>query len=343
MVISPVQKIEIGSSTIVRTIVFVLALWFLYIAWQVVVMLFAAVIIASAMEPIANWLGRYKVPRALTVIGVYVAILLVGSTVAGLMISPLALQLEQLAQALPGVVDAALVFLPTLHIDETAVVAAFQDGLAKFGNDIANIGHNVFVGTRTVISGIITVVFVFVIALYLVVEQDALKKFAQLITPREHFSYVENVVARAQRGLGRWLLGQLVLGIIVGTIIGVGLYALGVPYALLLGILAGLMEFIPVAGPIIAATPGVIVALAHSLSLGLIVWVFYVVVGQIESHVLIPNIMRRALGLRPLVTIIAVLIGAQLGGLVGVLLAVPAASVVNTIALDIFRRDEIAD
>ena len=334
------QKIEIGSSTILRTIVFLLVLWFLYIAWQVVAMLFAAVIIASAMEPIANWLGAYKIPRALTVMTVYIIILVASSTVVGLMIQPLAHQVQQLAHALPGVVEAALAFLPVVRLDETAVVAAFQDGLSQFGNDIANIGLNVFTGTRTVISGVVTVVFVFVIALYLVVEQDALKKFALLVTPAEHVAYVENAVARVQRGLGRWLLGQLVLGLIVGTIIGLGLYFMGVPYALLLGILAGLMEFIPVAGPIIAAIPGVIIALAHSFVLGMIVWAFYSVVGQIESHVLIPNIMRRALGLRPLVTIIAVLIGARLGGVVGILLAVPAASVINTIAIDIFKASK---
>lgn len=334
------QKIEIGSGTIFRTLVILLGLWFLYVAWNVVMMLFAAVIVASAIEPIADWLGRYKIPRAVTVIGVYILILLVGSSVAGLMIQPLSQQVQQLAQALPGVVDSLLSLVPTLQIDETAVVSAFQDGLSQFGNDIANVGGKVFVGTRTVVGGFFTILFVFVIALYLVVERDALKKFAKLVTPKEHWAYVEHAVERVERGLGRWLLGQLVLGLVVGSIIGLGLQFMGVPYALLLGILAGLMEFIPVVGPVIAAIPGVIVALAQSFVLGIIVLVFYVIVGQIESHVLIPNIMRRAVGLRPLVTIISVLIGARLGGVIGILFAVPVATVINTVASDIFKKEE---
>jgi len=316
-----------------------LGIWFLYAAWKVVMMLFAAIVVASAIEPIADWCGKYKIPRAITVITVYVAVLLVGASVAGLMIQPLADQAQQLAVALPGVVDTALSFVPTLQVDETAVVQAFQDGLSKFGDDLANVGRNVFAGTRTVVSGFFSVLFVFVIALYLVVEEGAVHKFARLVTPKEHLAYVEQAVDRVQRGLGRWLLGQLVLGFIVGSLIGLGLQFMGVPYALLLGILAGMMEFIPVAGPVIAAIPGIVVALAQSFILGLVVLVFYVIVSQIESHVLIPNIMQRAVGLRPLVTIIAVLIGAQLGGVVGILFAVPVASVVNTIASDIFSAE----
>jgi len=334
-----VQKIEVGTSTMLRMLVILLTLWFLYLAWNVVMMLFAAIIVASAIEPIAVILGKRKVPRALTVIGVYILVILLGSVIAGFMIQPLSHQAQQLALALPGVADSFLSLIPAVQIDETAVVQAFQDGLSKFGNDIANLGRNVFVGTRTVVGAFFTVLFVFVIALYLVVERDALKKFAQLVTPREHIAYVEYAVERVQRGLGRWLLGQLVLGIIVGTIIGLGLYFMGVPYALLLGIIAGLMEFLPAVGPVIAAIPGVAVALAQSPVLALIVLVFYAIVGQVESHVLIPNIMKRAVGLRPLVTILAVLIGARLGGVIGILFAVPVASVINTIASDIFKKE----
>ena len=209
-------------------------------------------------------------------------------------------------------------------------------GLSRFGNDIANVGVGVFQSTRTFIAGFVSFLFVFVLAFYLVLERDALKKFARVVTPSAHVSYVEQVIGRAQRRVGRWLLGQLALGIIVGSIVGVGLWAFGVPYALLLGILAGLMEFIPVLGPIIAAIPAVLVALTQSLTIGVAVLVFYVIVGQIESHVLIPNIMKRAVGLRPLVTIIAVLIGARTLGVIGILLAVPTAAVISIFISDIF-------
>ncbi len=333
------QKIEIGTSTIFRILIILLGLWFLYMAWNVVMMLFAAVIVASALGPLADRLGKYKIPRTLTVIGVYLLVLLVGLSVVGLMIQPLSQQVQQLALALPGVVDSLLSFVPTVQVDQTEVVAAFQDGLSQFANDIANLGRNVFAGTRTVIGGFFTVLFVFVIALYLVVEKDALKKFARLVTPNEHRAYVDQAVRRVERGLGRWLLGQLVLGLVVGLIIGLGLQFMGVPYALLLGILAGLMEFIPVIGPVIAAIPAIIVALAQSFVLGIIVLVFYVIVTQIESHVLIPNIMKRAVGLRPLFTIIAVLLGVRLGGVVGIIFAVPVATVINTIASDIFKKE----
>lgn len=330
------RKIEIGSGTIFRAILILLAIWLVYLVRNIVVLLFAALIVASAIEPIANRLERYRIPRAISVILIYLLILLVVGGVFGLMVPPLAHQVQQLAVSLPGLVESAVTFLPpSIQFDQSTVVTAFQDGLLKFGNDVANIGRNVFRGTRTLFTGVFSLLFIFILALYLVVEKDALKKFARLFTPAEHSAYVDRTIERAQYGLGRWLLGQATLGLSVGLIIGLGLQFMGVPYALLLGMFAGIMEFIPVAGPVIAAIPGIIVALSQSLLLGVIAWVFYVIVGQVESHVLIPKIMQRAVGLRPLVTIIAVLIGAQLGGIVGIILAVPLATVINTIISDV--------
>ena len=336
-----VNRIEISSDTIFRAILIPLAFWFVYVVFDIVLMLFAAFIVASVVEPVARFLDRYKFPRALSVILVYVFVLLIVIGAVSLMVEPLAMQSRQLATIVPSVVNSLSGVTPLIpHIEQADLIESIQSGLLNFGDNIANFSINVFAGTRSVVVGLVNFLFVFVIALYLVVERDAMKKFARLLTPKEHYPYVAKAIEKAQRSVGRWVLGQLVLGIIVGVLVGVGLWIIGVPYALFLGILAVVMEFIPVIGPMIAATPGVLVAITQGWVIGLVAFIYYVIIGQVESHILIPNIMKRAVGLPPLVTIIAVILGARLLGLIGIILAVPAATIINILVSDLAKVDE---
>lgn len=335
------QKIEVGSSTIFRSILIVLAFWFVFLVRDIVVMLFAAFILASAIEPVANFLKRYRLPRGISILLVYI---LAGFLLFGfgsLAAEPIAEQSYQLAQSLPNIINRLGDVLPVIpEVDQVQVVGQVQSFFNNFGRDLANVGFNIFEGTRTVFSRLFTVIFVVVLAYYLALEKDAVKKFANLITPTEHQAYVSGLITRAQKSVGRWILGLVTLGSIVGLLIGTGLWLLGVPYALLLGILAGLMEVMPVVGPIIAGTFGVSVALSQSPTIAAVALGLYVVVGLIESYVLIPNIMKRAVGLKPLVTIIAVMLGARLGGVVGILLAVPTATILRVFLSDLLKPDK---
>lgn len=334
------KKIDISSSTIFRVLVILLGFWFVYRIFDIVLMLFAAFIVASLMEPIAKYLERWKVPRALSVIVFYVLVLLVLTGLVTLIVEPVAIQSRQLATVVPAVINSLNDLTPLIpRIEQAALIDSIQSGLLNFGENIANLSWNVFTGTRSVIAGFISFLFVFVIALYLVVERDALKKLAKLLTPAEHYPYVARIIERAQKSVGRWVVGQIVLGLIVGTMVGTSMWLIGVPYALLLGMLAGVMELIPAIGPLIAATPGVLVALTQGWVIGLTAFIVYVIIGQVESHVLIPNVMRRAVGLPPLVTIIAVIIGARLLGVVGIILAVPAATIISIFLSDIAGSD----
>jgi predicted PurR-regulated permease PerM len=332
------QKIDISSSTIFRTILILLGVWFLYLIWDVLLMLFAAVVVASAIEPIADYLQRYRVPRAASVVMVYLTALLILFGMVTLMIDPLTQQIRQLTLALPGIVAwfEGLLLVGTT-VDQSHI-SSLQEGLSQFGENIARLGVNIFQGAGTVVASFAMVLFVFVVAFYLVLEQGTLKKFFRLVVPAIHWPFAEQVIDRVQRGVGRWMLAQLALGFIVGMIVGVGLWLLGVPYALLLGLVAGVLEIIPVIGPILAAIPGIVVGLSQSLVTGIVVLGFYLVVQQVENHVLVPNIMRRAIGLHPLITIIAVLLGARLIGIAGAILAVPMATVVSIILSDVWRR-----
>jgi predicted PurR-regulated permease PerM len=340
MRLSAIKKIDITSSTIFRVLLILIGFWFIYRIFDIVIMLFAAFIVASLVEPIARYLDRWKIPRALSVIVFYVLVLLILAGLITLIVEPVAIQSRQLATVVPSVINSLNELTPLIpRIEHAALINSLQSGLLNFGDNIANLSWNVFTGTRSVIAGFVSFLFVFVIALYLVVERDALKKMAKLLTPTEHYSYVARMIERAQKSVGRWVVGQIVLGLMVGLLVGVSMWLIGVPYALLLGILAGVLEIVPAIGPLIAATPGVLVALTQGWVMGLTAFVVYVIIGQVESHVLIPNVMRRAVGLPPLVTIIAVIIGARLLGVLGIILAVPAATIIAIFLSDIARAD----
>lgn len=319
-------RLDIPSSTIFRVILIGFGFWFLYYIRDVIVMLLAAVVVAAALEPIANRLQGYRIPRAVTVAGIYIALIALVSLVVTLIIPPLTEQIGRLAVTLPNAVEN---FIPAR--------AALQESLTRLGNQLTNISFNVLQQTRNVFSGIFSFLLVFVIAFYLVIERDALKKAFRLITPREHIEYVERIIDRSQYKIGRWLLGQLGLAATMGIIVGVGLWLLGLrDYALVLGLLVAVFEIVPYIGPIMAAIPGVVLGLSQSVIMGIVVLVFYVLAQQLENNVLVPNIMKKATGLNPLVTLIAVLLGARLAGVVGVILAVPIATIISVFLTDFF-------
>lgn len=341
------QRLEIGSNTIFRVILILLGLWFLFLVRDLIVMLIGSFIIAAAVEPVAKKLQAFKVPRALSVVVVYLLALCIVAFSIVLIAPALAQQTAQLAQTFPGVVESLEARLGLEGvIDVESLTPSIQTSLRQFSDNIANIGLNVFQQTRNIFSGIFTLLFVLIIAFYLVIEENALKKAFRLVIPAVHMEYVERIIDKVTNKLGRWMLAQLSLGVIIGVAVGVGLWLIGVPHALPLGLIAGVLEAIPVIGPIIAGIVAVFVALSTSFFTGVITLVFYVAVQQLENHLLIPNIMRKATGLNPLVTIIAVLVGARLAGVVGVILSVPIATIISIFLSDFIKtahpEDELA-
>lgn len=341
------NRVDVTSSTIFRLLLIVLSFWFLYLIRDVLMILLAAIVISSALEPLARWLRSYHVPRALSVVVVYVLVISAIGSAAWLMVPPLKDQLTQLSRVLPQVIDSVQSRVGFIgEFSQGSITSQLQEGLKQFGDNIASFGFNVVQQTRQVFSGIVSLLFMLIIAFYLVIEEDALKKVARVVIPQKHVLYGEHIIDRIQSKLGRWVLAQLTLAVVIGIVVGIGLWILGVPYALSLGLLAGVLEVVPVIGPIIAGVFGVIVALSQSFFLAVITFAFYVVVQQVENHILIPNIMRKATGLNPLVTLLAVLLGGRLAGVAGVILSVPVATILSIAVSDIFdskQRSSIPD
>jgi predicted PurR-regulated permease PerM len=167
--------------------------------------------------------------------------------------------------------------------------------------------------------------------------KNGIENFLASVVPERYEDYVTDLWRRVEVKVGLWLQGQMLLALIVGLLVFVGLTLLKVKFALLFGLLAMALEIVPIAGPVIAAIPAILMAFIQSPTLGLWVLIMWVVIQQTENHVLVPLILGKTTGLNPVVVILAILVGAQLAGIAGALLAVPVATIFVELLDDMAR------
>lgn len=338
------QAVDIHISAIFKVVFVLLGLVFLYLVRDVIVILFLAIIIASAVGPFANWLEEKKIPRLLGVLLLYLAFFGLVIFLLSLVVPFLASELGQLTQALPkfvsslsGALEKAQQTTSSRYFDFFSEIQNMLDGFAQFLHVYSQSAINLVVN---IFGGVLSFIAVIIISFYLSVMRRGIIGFISSVLPEKYESYVINLWKRAEYKVGRWLQGQLLMALSVGLMVFVGLSLLHVKYALLLGVLAMILEIVPVVGPVIAAIPGVIFAFTQSPTLGIWIVVFYVAVQQIESHIFAPLILGKTLGLNPVTVILALLIGGKIAGILGILLAVPVAVVIVEILDDVARHKE---
>jgi len=217
----------------------------------------------------------------------------------------------------------------------------FESAVESFVGGVSKLSANLFQKTLGVINSLFSVISVLVISLYLVIQQDGLKDFVKSLTPIGYHSRINTVVQRVQKKLGRWLVGQIALMAAIFVLTYVGLLIFGVKNALALALFAGLLEIVPILGPIIAAIPAVFLAFLQSLLLALLVIILYIAVQQFENYILVPRIIGKSIGANPLVVLVALLIGFRIAGIPGMLIAAPIVAVINVILDDISGHKKV--
>lgn len=317
-------RVDISYKTILFIAAFIASLWVLFLIREVIILLFVAVIFMSALSPIVTYLERFKIPRALSIASTYIIVVTLLVGLFSLMITPLVEQTVKLAQTLPTTLGN---IFPQGWVNQSVI----QDQVAGFSKNAFSIG-------LIILDNFIALISVAVLAFYLLLDRDKLDKLVTQFLP-QHEVRISLVSKKIEERLGGWVRGQVALSVIIGTITYIVLLILGIPYALPLAIFAGLMEVVPVIGPIISAVPAVLIAYAISPLLALFVVGAYFIIQQLENHVIVPQVMKKAVGLNPLIVIVAVAVGGKLLGIAGALLAVPVAVVIQIITEDILKED----
>ena len=316
------QTFNISTSTIFRIIIILLGLVFLYFIRDILLIIFVSVIIAAAMNGPVSWLQNHKIHRILGVLFVYLIFLLLAILVITIISPMLTEQIKQLANYFPELVEKVNIgFQEWWGKYRTDV--NIQSFLDNFSNKLNQATSSIFGTIVGLFGGLFSFGIVLVISFYLAVQEKGVKRFFVSMTPSEHQHYVSDLINRIQIRIGGWLRGQLFLMLIIGSLTFIGLYFLGVKYALTLALIAGILELIPYIGPFIALVPAAILAFVQSPMLALLVIILYVVIQQLENYIIVPQVMKRAVNLNPIVIIIAMLIGAKLAGVMGVILSIP--------------------
>ena len=335
------QTITISTGTIVRSILILLVLAFLYLIRDVLAMFFAALFLAALIDPFADYLERMKIPRGIAALIVYVIGL---SLVAGaliLILPPVLGELQNFSSFFSP-------FLPDVgngHIDygELFSLEAMTENFRQLLDTVRGAGISAAVPEllqlgSSAFGAVAAVVVVLILAFFLVAEKTALVKAIAFVAPAEYQPFVMQVSGKMRERLGSWLRGQLLLMLAIFILTYIALTAIGVPYALILALLAGLLEIIPFIGPWLAAVPAVILALSVSPLHALLTAAVYFIIQMVENNILVPKIMQKVSGLNPIISLLAVLIGWRVGNVVGVVLSIPLAMAASVFLGEIFRN-----
>ncbi len=344
--------IHVSSKTIIEVILFVLLVALLFYLRDLVLIVLTAVVIASAIEPAAKWFMKHRVPRVAAVLIVYLAVVGGFFSLFYFFIPPVLNETASFLSTLPQYIDSISVANPigtgsvSTLISTQEVVESFslRDVVVDLQRALSNVSESLLKTVSAVFGGVMSFALIVVLSFYFAVQDTGIDDFLRVVTPLRHQEYIVGLWRRSQHKIGRWMQGQLLLGLIVGVLVYLGLTVLGVKYALLLAVLAAIFEIIPVFGPILAAIPAVGVALVDGgLTLGLLVAGLFLIIQQFENHLIYPLVVTKVVGVPPLLVILALIVGAQLAGFLGVILSVPIAAAIQEFVGDLERaRAQIA-
>ena len=330
--------LDISIGTIFRIVLVIAFIALLLLLWKIVAGLFLAIIIAAALEPIIRFLGKWHIPRPVSVVGAYLFGLMVLGGVAYLIFPNLFFEFRDLSSTLPDRY-AELIRSFNQQIGILALPEVNGEGLGNFFENLRDqmglATSDFFSFAFSVFGGVISVVLMFVISFYLSLQENGIEKFLASIVPKDHREYTLDLWNRIQHKLSKWVQAQLILMLFVAFTLFPIFWALGIKYALTLALLAALFEVIPVIGPIIAGIILFFFILLQAPSLAVIAVIIYILLQQVQAHLVVPAVVSRALGINPVIIILLLIVGGTLAGFWGAILAIPLGAVVGELLKDL--------
>ena len=323
-----IYKIEISAKTIIFTVLFLIFINLLWIVRELIFSFFIAFIVMSALNPWVSFLKNKKIPRAITTLLTFIVIFFGLGYLFVWLIPPIAQEITLLYKNLPKILQNIIPNFKELYGD--------GDFFNKY---LPNITNNAFKIISNVFSNIIFMISTIFFSFYFLVEEGALRNFITRFFSKVQATKTLSSLNRTEKRLRSWFWGELILMLVIGILTFIGLTLLNVKYALALSLIAGLLEVVPVLGPVLSSIPAIIVGLSDSMFSGLAVLALYFVIQQAENQIIVPFIMKKAVGLNPIVVLSALIIGGRVGGVLGILLAIPITLFIESILVEYFRSE----
>lgn len=332
-------KVSFSLRSLLTIALALLVLALLYTVREVVILFVIAYILASAMRPFVTRLHRYKIPKVVSILLLYIGLGLLFFFIFKVLIPPMVSQVNSLVIHRQDLAESFTRYFHRLPDSVEVTVSRYIDILpAKLQSFfLSGSTFEGILGFFAGFGGILTMLFV---AFYMLLEDSSFEKFISSIWPgtsrdRER---LQRAFHQVDLKVSMWVRGQIILSLSIGLLTFIGLSVLGVPYALVLSIIAAFTELIPIAGPILGAIPAIIIAFLQSPLLALWVIILTIGVQQFEQHVLVPQVMKRAVGLTGVMVIFSILVGTKLFGILGAIIAVPVAASIKVLSDTLSRR-----
>jgi predicted PurR-regulated permease PerM len=311
-------------------------------ASNVLLLLFLSVLLASALEPMIGWL-RQRLPlgRVGTILVVYLAFFAVMIGMAFIVVPAAVNQGQRIIASLPPFFEQVRVWAEDLRpVALSTSITALVDSVAEIFAPAPPPNPNDVVEVGTAVAEAAVFLFTMLaIVFFWLVEHARLQRYTLAFLPADRRAGARNAWNEIETRLGLWVRGQLILMGAIGIATAIAYTLLGLPGALLLGLIAALTEAIPIVGPLLGAIPAILVAATVSPELALVVALIYLVLQLIEGNVLVPLVMRNTIGISPLLVLFSLLLGAEVGGLLGAFLAVPLAASIEIVLSRLQARE----
>lgn len=335
----------VSTGSIVKTVLVLITCYFLYYIRDIVLVILTAIVLASAVEPGIKWFQKRRVPRVIGALLIYVVTAAMFVSSFYFFLLPLVQESSDFLKTLP---EYSTALSQEETIDTVSSVNFFQnfsDGFslpeiaATVNATLVNLSSGFFGTVDVIFGGILSFLLIIVLSFYLGVQEDGVGQFLRIVTPLDKEAYVIDLWKRSKVKIGLWMQGQLLLAIIVAVLVYLGLTLIGVRNALLLAFLAGLFEIIPLFGAFLAAAPAILIGfLDGGVTLAIIVAGLYLIIQQFESQLIYPVVVKKVIGVPPIVSILALVIGAKIAGFLGIILSVPLAAVLIELLNDVERK-----
>ncbi len=318
-----IKKVEISHKTILFVLGILFLLWFAYLIRDIILIFYVGLLLMLALGPGVNRLESLRIPRA-------IAILLNYLIFFGL----LALALFLLAG--PLLQQSALLIQQIIKLGEQT---GASDWLLEFLRDplrsILPLSGDIFRVTQAIFSNLVQVLAVFVVSFYLILDRKKLSTRLGNFLGEGLAGRIEEIIKKSETEVGHWLWGRLLMMFVVGFLIYLALLFLGLPYALPLAFLAGLLEILPSVGPVVAAVPAIIIGFTISPTMGLLTTLVFLTIQQLESNFITPKVMEGIIGINPIITLLGLLIGFRLAGVVGAVFILPTILIIKVLVKEV--------
>jgi len=321
------RTIEISWGSLWRIFIFLIFAAFLYLGRQVLLALFAAIIISSGLDFIVDFLERRKIPRTLAVILIFLGLLLVAAAIIYLIIPFVIADLNSVIISLNQSKLGAWLG-PAFNLKASQSVGTLINKLTAqiWGGDTSPLDT-----ISSLLGSFGLAVAVVIISFYLTISRDGVERFIRAVIPLAYEAPALSIYERSRKKIGMWFRTQILASCVMLLLVWGSLSLLGLKHAFLVGIFAAIFELVPFVGPILAGAVAFLFALATSTVLALYTLIVFLILHQFEANVMVPLLTRRTVGLHPVIVIVALLIGLELAGLLGAVIAVPLAAVLQEV------------